>query len=355
MDPKVTDTAAEDDYDEAADSDFAEEKLSDRSSSSSSEDDNGQASPSQSSRPRTTARPPKSKKPTVPLELDSGDEATIKQRNKSKRRKQQEASHDQRDDASDVEEQGWRARTRAMRERDQNEQRHSRLASVKGSTIDVDKMWEMMNQPSKPVALRDVQVESDDDQNIGRTHTPEPAKHQITLLSPNETAGDDDDGNNMITIEESYEFAGEIHTRKKLVAGSSSEAKAWLSRQPTRNTDQRFSGPQPIRRPLRRLSRFDPNLYNPDLFRPSWHGTSENATTTTIASKKAAPGPPSKVPKITTVAKSKMDWTAHVEREDGLRDELSEHAKAKDGYLGRMDFLDRVERKKEDKRLQGVS
>ena len=51
-----------------------------------------------------------------------------------------------------------------------------------------------------------------------------------------------------------------------------------------------------------------------------------------------------------------MDWAAHVEQE-GLQDEFNEHAKAKEGYLSRMNFLGKVEQRQDEEarrvRLRG--
>ena len=61
--------------------------------------------------------------------------------------------------------------------------------------------------------------------------------------------------------------------------------------------------------------------------------------------------------KINTVEKSKMDWEAEVERQ-GLREELDRAEKAGGSYLGRMEFLGRVEGRGEERdrveRLKGM-
>ena len=52
--------------------------------------------------------------------------------------------------------------------------------------------------------------------------------------------------------------------------------------------------------------------------------------------------------KLNTVEKSKLDWEAEVERE-GIRDELQKAGKSGKNYLGRMDFLGRVDEGREER------
>ena len=51
--------------------------------------------------------------------------------------------------------------------------------------------------------------------------------------------------------------------------------------------------------------------------------------------------------KLNVVDKSKLDWAELVDRE-GTRAELDKAARAKEGYHGRQEFLDRVEQNKEE-------
>lgn len=348
-DPMNIDVTMEDEYDEEADSDFEDGNGSDdnRSTSSGEEVDQTTSSKQGQPKPQSQARS-KTNNQAEPLELDSGDEATIQERKRAKRKQKQKGQNEQ-DDDGDVEEQGWRARTRAMREMDEVEKKRSRLASVRGSTIDVDKIWEAMNRPGprNHLLIQDLAPAI----HGGASPPGERDKIEPPRARPgNAVAGEVDESrdsypgmNDMITIDETYEFAGEVHRRKKNVPKSSAEAKAWLSLKSSHNSDPRFQGDAPIRRPLRKVSRFDPNLNHLDSFKSNWEKT-------------LADGKGSKVQKLNTVDKSKMDWAAHVDQE-GLQDELSEHARAKAGYLGRMDFLGQVERRKEEEaravRLKG--
>ena len=93
-----------------------------------------------------------------------------------------------------------------------------------------------------------------------------------------------------------------------------------------------------IRRPLRKVSRFDPNPTGS--IKKSWEKQPVAETT----GEESARGP-----KINTVEKSRLDWAPYVDQA-GIKDELRTHSKAKEGFLGRMDFLDRVGAKQEEER-----
>ena len=47
-----------------------------------------------------------------------------------------------------------------------------------------------------------------------------------------------------------------------------------------------------------------------------------------------------------------MDWAGYVDAE-GMKEELDGAGRAKEGYLGKMDFLGRVEAKREGERRGG--
>ena len=55
-----------------------------------------------------------------------------------------------------------------------------------------------------------------------------------------------------------------------------------------------------------------------------------------------------KDPKLNTVEKSKLDWEAEVERQ-GFREELDKAEKAQGSYMGRMEFLGRVEEGRDER------
>ena len=149
----------------------------------------------------------------------------------------------------------------------------------------------------------------------------------------------------MIKIKRTYKFAGEIHTEEKLVPRDSAEAKLYLAETAgvksadTEDVSQGETVVIQIRRPLRKLSRFDPNPTG--LIKKSWEKQAVQAG--------SGDGDELKGPKLNTVEKSKLDWAQYVDQA-GIKDELNVHSKAKEGYLGRMDFLNKVDAIREEER-----
>ena len=134
----------------------------------------------------------------------------------------------------------------------------------------------------------------------------------------------------MIAIRRAYVFAGQTTTEEKLVPASSAEARLYLQSQETSQEAQQQSSTTPggkpaLRRPKKRVSLFDPNP----------NGVPGAAVANT------------KGPKLNTIEKSKLDWAGYVDKE-GMKEELDKAEKGKEGYLGKMDFLGRVEAKRED-------
>ncbi|KIX07264.1 uncharacterized protein Z518_01917 [Rhinocladiella mackenziei CBS 650.93] len=317
------DVEMEDDYDEEADSDFQEDDsgAEDATSSSDEEDQKGE---NVSHRPLKRRKVEKAQEEKI-VELDSGDEATINEQKKT-HRKQKKPGFEELDDSGNESER-WRARTRAMRVREKDERRRSKLASIKGSTVDVDKIWEEMNRPGP---LPPPRLEGDTiDQKGPPKGTPGSTLISGDVSKENVPATDAEE---TITIKRTYKFAGEVHVEEKTVLKSSAEAQLWLSQQQSKS-ETSAPGGKVVHRPLRKISRFDPNFSNLDAFKASW-------------ALKNVRGASFKGPKLNVVEKSKMDWAVHVDTE-GLKEELDTHAKAKEGYLNRMDFLKGVEERKE--------
>ena len=130
----------------------------------------------------------------------------------------------------------------------------------------------------------------------------------------------------MITIKRTYVFAGQSTTEEKLVPASSAEARLYLqSQQASQQASTDITGRPALRRPKKRVSMFDPNP--------------------TGLPGAAVVG--NKGPKLNTIEKSKLDWAGYVDKE-GMKEELDKAEKGKEGYLGKMDFLGRVEAKRED-------
>ena len=317
----------EDEYDEEADSDFGVSG-SDAGNLSSESDGDGQPAENaiESSRKRRKTEKVQTKMIT---ELDSGDEATIREQKKTRKKTKGEPETLVAD--GDNESEGWRARTRAMHAQEKDERRRNKLAPSKGSTIDVDKIWEEMN---KPAALPPPYTETnsaDPTQQLGEMDSSRNLNnHSGDSEKENVPANDRDE---TITIKRTYKFAGEVHIEEKTVLKSSAEAQLWMSQQRPSKGSTAMADGKVLNRPLRKISRFDPNFSNMEAFKSSWAAANAQEAKFTA-------------PKLNVVEKSKMDWAEHVDTE-GLKEELDMHAKAREGYLTRMDFLKEVEERKE--------
>lgn len=135
-------------------------------------------------------------------------------------------------------------------------------------------------------------------------------------------------GEATVVIKRKYEFAGETMEEEKTVPASSAEARLYLEEQARKKQSiiASTSNSKPaLRRPTKRASIF---------------GTGGGATSAPVVAS-------SKGPKLNTIEKSKLDWAAHVDQE-GISDELDEHRRAKGTYLGRLDFLGRMDAKRDE-------
>lgn len=224
------------------------------------------------------------------------------------------------------------------------------LAKIDGATVDVDTLWEQMNAPNNDLGAWPSQMQKDDQP------TPEPDRaaadkdmHDQTAPEPEDNTRHEQYDQQMIKIKRTYKFAGEMITEEKVVPKDSAEAKVFLSSgENVENADVNAvavaDATRNLRRPLRKISRFDPNPTG--TIKKSW----EKQPAAEVAD--TASGP-----KINTVEKSRLDWAQYVDQA-GIKDELRTHSKAKEGYIGRMDFLGRMEARREEEarqaRLKGM-
>lgn len=335
-------------YDSAEDEDFELDAAPDDSDLSSDADE--------------AAEPAKKKRKTVTqsqlpkdAELDSGDEATIRKAREKKEKKTKgkktkgKRARDSDEDDGDIDMDddeggtGGFVRTRAMKQQIQEEQRKP-LARIDGATVDVNALWEQMNAPQGQSGLQSPQTQQ----------IPESAPEPEPTKTPDQGARNAEHkighaayADQMIKIKRTYKFAGEWITEEKVVPKHSAEAKAFLSSgENVEYTDEDAAAAttaRNLRRPLRKISRFDPNPTG--TIKKSWEKQ-------LVTDDKDARGP-----KINTVEKSRLDWASYVDSA-GIKDELRTHSKAKEGYIGRMDFLGRMEDKREDERraarLKGI-
>ncbi|KAI4756104.1 BCNT-domain-containing protein [Aureobasidium sp. EXF-12344] len=269
-------------------------------------------------------------------ELDSGDEATITELRKAKKPKA--------DDDEDSGGEGGLIKTRAQRRAEKQERQEYQKASTDNVTIDVDALWASMT--AKPIRPSRDQPKPEQDTNT-KDAAPEKAKSKDTQA--------DEDEHGMVTIKRSYDFAGQKVTEEKRVHKDSAEAKLFLANNdPTKQTKPRSPSPKDdqltLRRPLRRASKFEPNPTGevrglpPERQRLRTPSRADVLAQQKRLEEEAKKG---KAVKLNTVQKSAIDWAAHVD-EEGLKDELDEYGRSKQGYIGKMDFLRGVHGKKEE-------
>ncbi|EAU34212.1 conserved hypothetical protein [Aspergillus terreus NIH2624] len=324
-------------YDSAEDEDFQLDDAQDEGDITSSEDEQQPAS----KRRKRDAQ-------DADLEaaaLDSGDEITI-QKAKSKKQKKQRgkkskdsgaADEDDEDDVDFDDEEGGPAgfvRTRAMKMRMfvaflSGRRNGNPSRRLMGATIDVDELWAKMNAPDTDAGLLPSQIEKKD--GLPKDEEQKPDAQDIAPSSENkppQTKYPEE----MIRIKRTYKFAGEMITEEKVVPKESAEAKIFLAEQ-----DAEAAAAEDTENG--KVSRFDPNPTGS--IKKSWE---KQQTTDTAGQEENLRGP-----KINTVEKSRLDWAAYVDQA-GIQDELRVHSKAKEGFLGRMDFLDRVGAKREEER-----
>ncbi|KAI4841899.1 BCNT-domain-containing protein [Aureobasidium sp. EXF-8845] len=286
-------------------------------------------------------------------ELDSGDEATIKELTKVKKSKV--------DDDEDSGGEGGLIKTRAQRRAEyvklslyyrvnadtlyrKQERQEYQKASTGNVTVDVDALWVSMT--AKPMRPSRDQPKPEQDAN-DQDPAPENVNAKDTLA--------DQDSDGLITIKRSYDFAGQKVTEEKRVHKDSAEAKLFLANNdPSKHAKPRSPSPKDnqatLRRPLRRASKFEPNPTGevrglpPERQRLRTPSRADVLAQSKRLEEEAKKG---KVVKLNTVQKSAIDWATHVD-DEGLKDELDEYGRSKQGYIGKMDFLRGVHGKKEE-------
>ncbi|QLQ82088.1 hypothetical protein HG537_0G03430 [Torulaspora globosa] len=133
-----------------------------------------------------------------------------------------------------------------------------------------------------------------------------------------------------ILIKRDYKFAGEVVHEEKMVPISSVEAQEYLK---SKNAKK-----------VKESVKFEINEQSQSHGGERDHGRLRRPLKRPPYLEQIIAG--SLKPKLTTLEKSSLDWTAYVNKE-GLTDELTLYNK--DGYLAKQDFLNRVEMVKEDK------
>ena len=388
MGTREADASMEDDYNESDDSDFVGDAGEDGVLSDPDSEDAADSA--------FTARPTKRRKVQKKIstqnyddlgELDSGDEATIRERARANRKAKKTGDTAVEMNSDGEDQQSWGAKTRSMRDKESEQpKKKTKLATTEGSTFDVDAVWAEMNRPGNTCGLlhkpSTTEEKAEESTKNAQSHqasdpidtsagTTEQKAVEDTKNAQSHQASDPIDtsavAEEMISIKKTYNFAGQQHTEEKVVLKSSPEARLWLEEQAADSKKGAADSTvppnhnRPINRPLRFISRFDPNRHNLEAFKRPFDRHGRLLTNTapppvpkpnTIEKKGLKADTVEKdVPKLNVVEKSKMDWVAHVDKE-GLKEELDVAARAKEGYHGRMDFLNEVEARKAEEARQ---
>lgn len=327
----------DEEYDSNEDEDFnpeaapaADEDVS-ASSDSDEEGDNSAPAAKKKSKPNSAKR----KVPdTIDEELDSGDEATIKER-KRKRRKGKAVGAEE-----DSGGEGGLVKTRAQRLVEKAERKERRRADRGEVTVDVDDLWARLH--AVPVGRHYEPV------------APQAADGIDTAVSVDDVVGETvKSSDQLIRIKRRIAFAGEITEVEEEVLKSSAAAKAYLAEHPEADPDstkaraaaanQHASSESNLQRPLRRPSIFEPNPtaavrgVSSDKLRPR----APSRVDVVMAERRAAEESKKKAERMSTVQKSAMDWKGFV-ADQGIGEELDVYGKSKGGFMAREQFLDRV-------------
>jgi hypothetical protein len=222
------------------------------------------------------------------------------------------------------------------------------LATTASATVDVDALWASMTsgamQQNIDQGAQDVDASKSPQTTPKKQQGHESSPVQNTLES---RVSKEPEGDDMIMIQRTYNFAGKVHVEEKLVAQDSAEARLWLQSQPSGK-----ARPQPsdlnVTKPLRPPKKARRSIFEP-ITEPLPQRTDLRFGVNSISRNGAGSGMNGGVQakKLNTVEKSKMDWAGFVDKE-GIKDELETAGKAKGAYLDQREFLARVEEKREE-------
>ncbi|KZS97208.1 hypothetical protein SISNIDRAFT_547250 [Sistotremastrum niveocremeum HHB9708] len=156
----------------------------------------------------------------------------------------------------------------------------------------------------------------------------------------------------MIKVRKSYRFAGKDFSEVVMVAEGSTDAQQWPrviedeAVKPEDDSAAALPTPESISSTSAPL---------PTLAPPSTTPTPSSTSAPSPLPAKPGPRKPktvlgaipnTKPKKLTTLDKSAMDWKAHVNEDEGTKDELEANRRG-GGYLEKVEFLERVEERKE--------
>ena len=208
------------------------------------------------------------------------------------------------------------------------------------ATVDIAAIWERMNAPQKSHPPPSAPTIAPTDAPISKAIPIDTPPAPTPVPPPQET----------ITIPHTYTFAGETHTSTKTVPIISTEAVNFLAK---KNAAPVLASGPSLRRPLARKGLLEPNptclVKNIPAPRRADLPASIGGVGAAASLAKVVKGRADRKAevKLNTVEKSKLDWNEEVERE-GLKEELVRAERSGESYLGRMEFLGRMEEGREE-------
>ncbi|KAJ3509038.1 hypothetical protein NLJ89_g5432 [Agrocybe chaxingu] len=164
----------------------------------------------------------------------------------------------------------------------------------------------------------------------------------------------------LVKVEKRFRFAGEEVVEVVEVPEDSADAKKWpLWKDPDTEATDSAAPELPTEDPI--LETETPTQPTPSPT-PSSSAPTPSTSSSTLVAKPLAkrPGPrkpktvlgpvpgPSKAKKLTTLDKSAMDWRSHLQEAGSSAQEELEANRRAGGYLEKVEFLKRVEERKED-------
>ena len=332
--------SSDEEYDENADEDFNPEAaaVENEDGSSSDEEETAAAKPAETA---ASAKPRGRKRKSGVLldgDLDSGDEATIRERQSKKRRRRKDkdgegGTADADDDSAG---EGGLIKTRAQRLAEQSERKQRKKARDGEVTVDIEGLWEELSRiPVGRISAKVAESGEDDKENDEPASTSEAQQGGAEAKERQE----------LITIKRNIEYAGEVTEIEERVPRTSKVAQQYLASHPEADPTYRPpSSSDKLQRPLKRPSIFEPNPLAqikgvaPERLRPR----APSRLDVVMAEQRAEAEAKKKAEKMTTVQKSALDWQGFVNQQ-GLREELDEYGKSKKGFLAREEFLGRAE------------
>lgn len=228
------------------------------------------------------------------------------------------------------------------------------LVQASKVSVDVDALWAQMAAGNRKADTMETSISNgtktstaigQDPQHAAITPPTDTIAKQTMAPPPALTAPPRQlptNGEATITFKRTYEFAGQMMTEERTVQASSAEARLYLQQQSSKSP---ASAPTPATGTTQPTAPPKPGFRRPVKKRASMFDSDDSAA---LNSGSNAP----KGPKLTTLEKSKLDWAQHVDQE-GLTEELDEHSRAKGTYLGRLDFLGRMDTKREEDLKKG--